>query len=197
MNLVTPKEILWAFIGLVLTVASTFVDASIANAPWQWGTQGIAIHALGITWQVGAVLFISCVGGSNAGALSQIAYLSLGLTQMPVFGQGGGWAYIHNPTFGYLLGFVPGAWICGTLAFRGRPQLDRLALSCGAGLVVIHLLGLGYLVLLYSLDWISPRALPLSHAVAFYSIHVTMGQLAIACGAALLALICRRFILFE
>ncbi|MDD4316597.1 MAG: biotin transporter BioY [Clostridia bacterium] len=41
-----------------------------------------------------------------AGVSSQVLYLLLGLSGLPLFSQGGGIAYIFNPTFGYLL-FLP------------------------------------------------------------------------------------------
>jgi len=34
------------------------------------------------------------------------------------FAQGGGIDYPKQPQFGYLLGFIPGAWVCGFLAFQ-------------------------------------------------------------------------------
>jgi biotin transport system substrate-specific component len=77
----------------------------------------------GVSFQVGAVLLTGCVGGKNAAALSQIAYLILGLAlfqvfEFPVFTQGGGLSYVREPGFGYLMGFVPAGWVCGYLAFK-------------------------------------------------------------------------------
>ena len=139
-----PNQLLWALVGLLLTIAGTFIEAFTA-LPWNWTEQGI-IRSLGMSYQVGAVLFTGCVGGQNAGAIAQIAYLVLGLFWLPVFAQGGGIEYFKEPSFGYLLGFVPGAWLCGWLAFRKKARLESLALSCIIGLLVIHLCGIIYLV---------------------------------------------------
>src|SRR5688572_5424782 len=38
-------------------------------------------------------------------------YLLLGLSLVPIFFYGGGWAYIQQPTFGYLLILLPAAWL--------------------------------------------------------------------------------------
>lgn len=53
------------------------------------------------------------VGGRNAAAYAQIAYVIMGLFKLPIFYQGGSFDYIQYPSFGYILGFIPGAWLCG------------------------------------------------------------------------------------
>ncbi len=115
-----PNELLWAIIGLLLTIFSTFVEAFVTNMPWTWSEQGVNSLPLGVTFQVGAVLLTGCMGGKNAGFLAQVAYIFLGLFWFPVFAQGGGLQYWQQPSFGYVLGFMPGAWFCGWLAFLGR-----------------------------------------------------------------------------
>jgi len=102
------NQIMWAFIGLLLTIGGTFLDAYITTSPLNWNDSGLQTFFLGITYQIGAVLLTGCLGGKNAGAISQIAYLLLGLTWLPVFAQGGGFDYIKQPYFGYVLGFIPG-----------------------------------------------------------------------------------------
>lgn len=77
--------------------------------------------------------------------MAQIAYLTLGLSGFQVFAQGGGLHYLSQPTFGYLLGFVPGAWLCGFLAFGKPLRLEQLLSSCLGGLLAIHLTGILYL----------------------------------------------------
>lgn len=195
--MVTPTEFVWAFIGLILTIGGTFAKASIMNLPWQWGEQGLHSVSLGVTWQIGAILFVSCTGGKNAGVLSQIAYLALGLAGFPVFAQGGGISYVRELSFGYILGFVPGAWICGTLAFQSRPSLGSLLWSCLWGLLMIHLTGLIYLTALYGLGWVKAAVSPWLQAAQQYSLHAVPGQLAIACAVAVLALFMRRLLFVE
>ncbi len=45
--------------------------------------------------------------GAKLGALSQLLYVVLGLVGVPIFAAGGGFGYIFNPTFGFLLGLIP------------------------------------------------------------------------------------------
>lgn len=72
------NEFLWAIIGFLLTVFSTFVQAFVTNPPWNWEQQGVNSVPLGVTFQVGAVLLTGCMGGKNAGALAQLAYVFWG-----------------------------------------------------------------------------------------------------------------------
>lgn len=193
-----PNELLWALVGLLLTIFSTFFEAFTTNAPWNWSVQGVQPQPLGVTFQVGAVLLTGCLGGKNAGALSQIAYVILGLFWLPVFAGGGGLSYLQEPTFGYVLGFIPGAWLCGFLAFRSRRKLETLALSAIAGLLAIHLCGLLYLVGLAHTSpaggQISWETLP--QAIFNYSLAALPGQLIIICAAAAIAFIIRQILFY-
>lgn len=195
--MVVPADIAWALIGLILTVGGTFAEAFVTNPPWAWGTEGIQPYSLGVTYQVGAVLFISCAGGRNAGVLAQVAYLTLGLFFFPVFAEGGTLGYWREPTFGYLLGFLPGAWICGTLAFQSRLRILNLAGGCLAGLVCIQSMGFCYLSGLFGLGLVAADGLTWGTALYHYGFKAIPGQLAIACSATVLAFILRRFLLFE
>ena len=51
--------------------------------------------------------------GEKLGAAAVGTYIFMGLIGIPVFAMGGGPAYILQPTFGYLLGFVLQAYFCG------------------------------------------------------------------------------------
>lgn len=190
--MVTLTELLWALIGLLLTIGGNFLKASIVGLPWTWSFQGIPAHFLGVNYQIGAVLLVGCLGGKNAGVISQIAYLALGLAGFPFFMNGGGLGYLREPTFGYLLGFLPGAWLCGYLAFRSAPRLEWLAICCLSGLGVIHLTGISYLVLAYGVQFAAVDKLSLGQAILTYSANLLPGQLAVVCAIALSAFLVRR-----
>ena len=192
-----PTDLLWALIGLILTIAGTFLEAFVTNAPWSWNHQGLQAQSLGVSYQVGAVLLIGCLGGRNAAVMSQVAYLLLGLTWFNVFTEGGGINYVHRPSFGYLLGFIPGSWICGYLAFRIPPRLESLTLSCICGLLTIHGVGIGYLFLAtQSFDWIDTSPLPLRDAILNYSVYPLPGQLAVICAVTVIAFILRHLMFY-
>lgn len=188
-----PRQILWSLVGLLLTIGGTFIEAHFTSAPWSWNQYGIQATPLGVTYQIGAVLFVGCLGGKTAGALSQIAYIVLGLTWLPVFYQGGGISYLNQPNFGYVLGFVPGAWICGFLAFKTSNKLESLAFSCLCGLLAIHSTGVGYLILKYIIG-AGFTQLTLLEAVLRYSVYSLPGHLIITCAVAVLSY-CLRFVM--
>ena len=193
----TSTELLWALIGLLLTIGSTFLPAAVLLPVWNLNAHGVQAYSLGVTYQVGAVLLVGCLGGKNAAVLSQIAYILLGLTWYPVFAQGGGWGYLREPSFGYLLGFVPAAWVCGHLAFRSPPRLESLAFSSLCGLVSVHLVGMAYLALTYPLGWlVNPARLSLPDFLKLYSLSPLPGHFAIACAIAVLAFALRRIMFY-
>lgn len=84
--------------------------------------------------------------GPRLGALAVAVYVLLGLAGLPVFAQGGGLAYVFQPTFGYLIGFVLGTWVTGAIARRetGLPGFGRLLGANLAGLAVVYLCGMLY-----------------------------------------------------
>ncbi|MEL6224049.1 MAG: biotin transporter BioY [Cyanobacteria bacterium J06627_8] len=188
-----PLQLLWAFVGLLLTIGGTFIEVSIAGIPLEWS----APHSLGVNWQLGAMLFVGCMGGRHAAAISQIAYIFLGLTWFPIFTYGGGIRYVFEPTFGYLLGFVPGAWVCGVLALKFQKRLELLALSCVCGLLTVHLTGISYLFVTHFVDNENTRTLPsLLGDLLNYSVIPVPGQLAIVCAVSLIAYILRSIMLY-
>jgi biotin transport system substrate-specific component len=82
--------------------------------------------------------------GPGRGALSQGVYLTAGLIGFPIFARGGGLHYALEPTFGYLLGFVPAAFAVGWLT-RSAPSYGRCLLAVYAGLACTYLPGALYL----------------------------------------------------
>lgn len=192
-------EILLAIAGLLLTIFSTFVEVFVTNPPWQWWHEGIYPTSLGTTYQVGAVLLTACVAGANAGAIAQLGYILLGLSWLPIFAHGGGWDYWQQPTFGYLLGFMPGAWCCGWLAYRTRPKIERLALSSLAGLGVIHATGMVYLAALALLKIGQPPIMPLDQlplALISLSVFALPGQIIVVCLSSVIAYFLRRLLFY-
>jgi biotin transport system substrate-specific component len=191
------NQLLWSMIGLLLTIGGTFLEAYGITLPWSWSQHGIETFSLGAKYQIGAVLLVGCLGGKNAGALSQIAYLVMGLTLLPVFADGGGIGYVKLSQFGYLLGFIPGAWICGLLAFKARPKLETLAFSCFCGLLIVHVCGITYLIISYVFHLKGTETLPLMmQAILTYSWFALPGQLAVVCAVTVIAYVLRHLMFY-
>ena len=91
-----------------------------------------------ITLQVLAVLLAGLVLGARGGAASQLTYLGMIAVGLPFTASGlAGPAAFFSPTAGYLLAFVPAAFVVGALARPGW----RTVLAAFTGIAVIYLGG--------------------------------------------------------
>ena len=117
-----------------LTAGGAFIKIPIPHVPF--------------TLQTLMVMFAGLILGSRRGALSQVLYLVLGLMGLPIFAQGGGPAYILQPSFGFLLGFAPGAYVIGKILEGEKiPSSTGIVVALLLGQGVIYLFGLPYLYL--------------------------------------------------
>lgn len=91
--------------------------------------------------------------GSRQGLYSQALYILLGLIGIPVFVNGGGPAYVLQPTFGYLLGFALCAYVIGKCmeGFGTAVTFGKLLGAILLGLFLIYLVGVPYLYLIVNL----------------------------------------------
>jgi len=102
-----------------------------------------------VTGQTFAVLMVGALLGSGRGSLAVIAYLIQGLAGAPIFAFGGGLAVLLGPTGGYLIGFIPAAFVTGLLAEKGWDR--RMATTVFAmilGNLAIYTCGLLWLTCL-------------------------------------------------
>lgn len=95
------------------------------------------------------LLFTTLAGlvlGPVYGGISVLCYIVLGLIGVPVFATGGGFGYVLQPTFGYLVGFAAGAFLTGLIAGKNRKSCSFLRLLAAnlAGLLVVYLMGIVY-----------------------------------------------------
>lgn len=84
--------------------------------------------------------------GKKLGAVSIGVYVIIGLSGAPIFTQGGGISYIFQPSFGYLLGFIAGAYLAGFIVEKARQK--SILLYCFAGfmnMIVVFATGVVYL----------------------------------------------------
>ena len=80
-------------------------------------------------------------------AASQGVYVLLGLVGLPIFTMGGGFSYVLQPTFGFLLGLIPAAWVVGRVCGDSLAP-RRMALASLAGLAVLYAVGMPYMALI-------------------------------------------------
>lgn len=97
--------------------------------------------------------------GGPLGALSQVIYILIGALGLPVFSGGkAGIGVLFGPTGGYLIGYIVGAYLIGTLVrLRNAPGFAWIAFSMTAGLCVVY--AIGVLQLTYVADLSLEKAL--------------------------------------
>lgn len=117
--------------GAVLTA----VAAQIAIPMWP----------VPITGQTFAVLLVGAVLGASRGALSLLAYFSMGAIGLPVF-TGAVSGVTFGTTFGYQVGFIAAGAVVGWLAQLGwHKKATGVLLSFLIGNAIIYLFGLPWL----------------------------------------------------
>jgi len=180
-----------ALAGLLLLICGGLIQAALPG----FGAAGFTLIPLPISLQVPALLLTALVCGPRPAMLAGVAYISLGLFQLPVFQAGGGLSYLLDPGFGYIAGFLPAAWLTGRLGRQpGMDNLLSLAAAAVVGLLVLQACGLANL-LLGGLVQRWNGALP--QLLLSYSIGPLLPQLLLCCGVAVLALPLRRLLLVE
>lgn len=130
------------------------------------------------------VLMAGALLGGRLGALSMTVYLLLGLVGIPVFAKPpyGGLTYVLQPTFGFTLGYIGGAYIVGkVLAVWKEPSWLRYFIASVAGLAVLYAIGLPYLYII--LNFYLGKAVPIMgvlNAGFFPFILFDLGKAALA-----------------
>ncbi|MDO5746592.1 MAG: biotin transporter BioY [Actinomycetaceae bacterium] len=100
-----------------------------------------------ITGQTLGVMLVGATLGARRGALSMLSYLMAGLAGLPWFSaMTGGFTVIASPSFGYILGFIPTAFIIGYLSERTWDRKPLLALAAfGIASIIPFLVGIPYM----------------------------------------------------
>ena len=100
-----------------------------------------------ITGQTLAVLLVGSLLGRTRGTLSVLLYLAQGISGLPVFAGGmAGMIHLAGPTGGYLVGFVPAAFLTGFLADCGWDRrVGSALLAMLVGNMAMYACGLPWL----------------------------------------------------
>jgi len=105
----------------------------------------IPVPYVPFTLQTLFVFLCGLVLGPKLGFWAAVLYMTAGLIGLPVFTNGGGFMYVLQPSFGYILSFCPAASLIGFLS-RRRPKsgIGYLSLCCFSGLLIIYIIGVFY-----------------------------------------------------
>ena len=108
----------------------------------------IPVGPVPITMQSFFVLLSGIVLGGKYGALSVLIYVILGLLGFPFFSSGGGFGYIVNPGFGFLLGFILSSVCLGDLFGNRKISVLRLFLYAYLSLIPMYITGVLYYIMI-------------------------------------------------
>ncbi|AYC28878.1 biotin transporter BioY [Paenisporosarcina cavernae] len=107
-----------------------------------------------ITGQTLAIGLAATILGSRYGTLSVIVYLLLGAVGAPVFaGMEGGLGALVGPTGGYLIGFVPTAFVIGWYVEKFGFTVTHAIVANIIGMVITLAFGTAWLKVAAEMSW--------------------------------------------
>lgn len=132
----TTREMILASLFTALTVVGAKINLLLPGIP--------------VTMQSIVVMLSGCFLNKQVSFLSQLVYILLGLIGIPVFAKpSAGPAYIMLPSFGYLIGFLFGAYVIGLVIEKFKKKtLPVYLLANFSGLFIIYLFGISHIYLL-------------------------------------------------
>lgn len=138
------KDVAYCALFVALMTASSFFRIPTPFVP--------------VTLQVQIALLAGVVLGPKCGGISIALYMLLGLLGIPIFAGGGGFAYLLQPTFGFILGFAVSAVLSGAILHR-RKQGTAILFAMSVGVIVLYAVGFLYGALIITLHLKTPLAL--------------------------------------
>ncbi len=112
----------------------------------------IPIGIVPVSMQMAICIFCALTLGPWESLVAVAIYIAMGLIGIPVFTAGGGFAYVLQPTFGYLAGYLVALPVCGMIARGVRSDAPirwwRLLLGAFAATAIVYVCGVMYMYLL-------------------------------------------------
>jgi biotin transport system substrate-specific component len=113
LGVLLPKEGTARLIANVATViVGSLILAAAANLK-------IPLQPVVINLTTLAVAILAASFGWRIGVATVALYIAEGLSGLPFFANGGGWGYVLSPSFGFIVGYLPMAFLIGWAADRG------------------------------------------------------------------------------
>lgn len=133
-----PNEIALVGIFVAIAVVSVYVSY-IMPGMMIFGTH-VPISLLPfVSVLTGALL------GKRLGALVLFLYMLLGLVGLPIFADlTGGIGHLFNPTFGFIPGFIIGAFISGWIVENKQTRV-RFLIATSIALIPLYVVGILYM----------------------------------------------------
>ena len=146
---ITVGTIAVCFLCFLIMLVATFSQITFSH-PWIEYTQNGFSEVLKkvlYSPQIPAMIFVIYILRSFWTTLTFVCYLLIGFFILPIFAFGGGFDYIQNYFFGYLVGSLFAIFAVDLILKKGLDIKTRL-LAAFAGIVTIHASGFIYCILL-------------------------------------------------
>ncbi len=181
-----------ALTGVMMIILGAMIPSAILLPKFHLP---LNILTLNSSWQIPGLLLCALVSGPRSAVIAAVAYLTIGIFFLPVFQGGGSIGYLLTPEFGYLMGFVPAAWISGQLAEKEKvSNIVSLFLAAIYGVIVIQIIGTLNLIIGTTLtNWQEP----FGDLIFKYTFVPLTAQILICPSIALVALIMRKLLLIK
>ena len=121
-TMTTPNTVLGVLLPkqgtarLIANIATVIVGSLILAAA---ANMKIPLQPVVINLTTLAVAILAASFGWRIGVATVALYIAEGLSGLPFFANGGGWGYVFSPSFGFIVGYLPMAFIIGWAADRG------------------------------------------------------------------------------
>lgn len=140
----TLSDALIPYSGIWVDVA-TIVVGSLVIAAFAQLKLSLPWTPVPITGQTFAVLLVAATVGSKRGGLAAVLYLFQGSAGLPFFAGGASGAVWSITSGGYIVGFIPAAFLVGYLAERGWDRGPWLLAALIAANALIYVPGIWWL----------------------------------------------------
>lgn len=109
----------------------------------------VPVMPVPVTLQSLAVALLAAAFGWRIGVATVALYIAEGLAGLPVFASGGGIHYLMSPSFGFILGWLPMAYIIGRATDLGASgKVFALFAAMIVGNAVAFLFGFAWLLVI-------------------------------------------------
>lgn len=173
-----------------LTAAGIFIKIPIPGTPMSFTLQTFFIFLAGLLLEPKYAL------------ISQAVYAAIGLIGVPVFMNGGGFSYVLQPSFGFIIGFCVTAMLISLLVRRnilsligkkkGESKLPEVIKIAGFSLLcvaVMYVIGVAYMSVIlnaYMGKGVALDTIIISYNGVFILLDILKFALAIPLGMAIL-----------
>ena len=144
--------------ALSLVYSAMFASLMMIGANITAFVPFLVVGGVPITLQTFFAILAGLLLGSRLGAIAMTVYMCIGLVGAPVFSKfGGGFGYIINPTFGFVVSFILTAYVAGKIVEKNG-KLKGYIIAALVGMVVNYLVGTNLMYVAYKMWAAAPDA---------------------------------------